>query len=81
MMVVPCESTRDVGNGHLALCRASPSLQFTLWSAVGASVRDNGTPCPLQRQQLELFDHLPSLMAPDTLLALAVPWHMVAAGQ
>lgn len=76
-----------MGNGHLAPCRASPSatcksvLSPWYWGAVGASVRDNGTLFPVQRQQLRFFDHLPSLMAPDTLLALAVPWHMVAACQ
>lgn len=92
MMAVPHESTRDMGNGHLAPCRASPSatcnsvLSPWYWGAVSALVRDNGTLFPLQRQQLRLFDHLPSLMAPDlapdgTFLALAVPWHMVAACQ
>lgn len=87
MLVVPSESTRDMGHGQLSSCRASPSatcnslLSPRYWGAVGALLRDSGTSFPLQRQQLKLLDHLPSLMAPDPLLALAVPWHMVAACQ
>lgn len=67
--------------GHPQVPPANSVLSPWYWGAVGASVRDSGTLFPLQRQQLRLFDHLPSLMAPDTLLALAVPWHMVAACQ
>lgn len=68
------ELLQGIPKGHLPL---SPRY----WGAVGALVRDSGTLFPLQRQQLRLLDHLPSLMAPDTLLPLVVLWHMVAACQ